>query len=161
MNEELGIWRYVRYMDDMLLLGEPAVLRRVRNALADRLAVLGLSIKQGGVINHAAQGVPWLGFTLYPDRVRLNAPGRRRLRRRLRQLERADPPPLELQSRTTSLFAHARQADDVAWRRVVCRFSPLGDETTGKTRPPAERRARTGVTKADGRAPSPTEEGGA
>ncbi|MCP5520956.1 MAG: group II intron reverse transcriptase domain-containing protein [Verrucomicrobiales bacterium] len=257
VNEELGISRYLRYMDDMLFLGEPALLRRVRNALAERLALLGLSMKhhppmegrvprgpdlipgtrgtrpseQGGVINHAAQGVPWLGFTIYPDRIRLNSPGRRRLRRRLRQLETADLPPLELQSRATSLFAHACQADDVAWRRVVCQFSrfgdtpgpeprdprrlleqhgqevPLrlpqqeasaqpqqeprfpgsvgvprhegeasppddacscapavptvGDRTTGKTRPPAERRVRMGVTKAGGRAPAPGKEAGA
>ena len=43
---------------------------------------LGLQIKNGGILNRATLGVPYLGFVLYPDRIRLNRLGRRRLRRR-------------------------------------------------------------------------------
>ncbi len=127
VQEELGISRYTRYMDDMLLLAEPTRLRAARPALAARLAELGLTVKNGGVLNHAAQGIPRLGFTVYPDRLRLNAQGRRRLRRRFHQIERAGLGESELQARITALFAHAQVADDAAWRRVVCQFSRFGD----------------------------------
>ena len=118
---------YARYMDDMLVMDEPARLREARDAMAAQLACRGLSIKHGGVINHDIMGIPWLGFTVYPDRIRLNAAGRRRLRIRFHRAERAACGELELQKRVTALFAHAMHADDAAWRGEVCRFSRFGD----------------------------------
>jgi len=127
VQQHLRPRHYARYMDDMLLMDEPERLPDVRDALAGRLGEYGLSIKHGGVINHDASGIPWLGFTVYPDRIRLNAAGRRRLRLRLRVAERAGYGEPELQARVTALFAHAMLGDDAAWRREACRFSRFGD----------------------------------
>jgi RNA-directed DNA polymerase len=123
--------RYLRYMDDMIALGPHAALRELRDRSAARLAALGLRLKDDGVLNRCTLGVPLLGFVLYPDRTRLNRVGRRRLRRRTKELERAwergtiaEP---ELQARGEALFAHARGGDDVTWRRTVTGFSRLGE----------------------------------
>ncbi|MEO0653029.1 MAG: reverse transcriptase domain-containing protein, partial [Planctomycetota bacterium] len=80
--------RTLRYMDDILIFGPLRELREVRLRLLGRLALHGLQAKAGGVLNRSALGVPWLGFTVYPDRIRLNPSGRRRLRRKLRSAER-------------------------------------------------------------------------
>lgn len=122
---------YLRYMDDMLFFGEARALRGVRREAEHRLALLGLEAKQGGVLNHCRLGVPWLGFTLYPNRIRLDARGRKRLRSRLARLERGARrgriSEREVQARAESLLAHARQADDAPWRRAVLSIHSYGE----------------------------------
>lgn len=115
--------RMVRYMDDIVVWGTEQSLRRIRADARAILADLGLRMKHGGEWNRCQRGVPFLGFVLYPGRVRLNCNGRCRLRRRLRLIEEEWESGAicdgELQSRATSLFAHASYADDVAWRRDI------------------------------------------
>ena len=134
MTQTRGMKRYLRYMDDFLVFGHSDELRSLLKDCAAVLDGFGLRLKNGGVINRCETGVPWLGFVVYPDRLRLNRLGRRRLRRRLKDLERGwedgEIGELELQSRSESLFAHARVGDDFAWRRMVSGFSRLG-ETQG------------------------------
>jgi len=129
--EVAGMRRYLRYMDDMLVFGDLAALRTLRRRLVEKLAGLGLEAKHGGILNACALGVPWLGFTLYPDRVRTSRRGRHRLRRRWRTLERerirGRLAPLALQARASALFAHPRQADDVAWRRTLLDSRAYGE----------------------------------
>lgn len=130
VREELHISRYCRYMDDMLLLADPQTLLHARAEVAGRLAALGLRLKHGGVMNRCTLGVPFLGFTLYPDRTRLDARGRRRLGRKLRTLDRGVMSDGVRQSRAEALFAHAAWADDLAWRQALCRRTAqrrLGD----------------------------------
>jgi RNA-directed DNA polymerase len=122
--------RLARYMDDMLVWGTQESLAEVRDHATAVLTALRLRMKHGGEWNRCTQGVPFLGFVLYPGRVRLGARGRRRLRRKLGALERrwmaGELSDASLESRGTSLFAHARHADDAAWRREAVRWSPLG-----------------------------------
>ena len=140
MNETAGQSRYLRYMDDMIVFGGQRDLRDLRDRAAVVLDGLGLRLKDDGVINRCALGVPLLGFTVYPDRVRLNRGGRKRLRRRIKDLERGwergAVSELELQRRGEALFAHARFADDVAWRRGVLKFSRLGEAQEPASRDP-------------------------
>jgi len=134
--------RTLRYMDDILTFGPRDELRLLRDRAVPLLDRLGLRIKEGGVLNHCALGVPFLGFTLYPARVRLNRGGRKRLRRRTRELERTHISGAisagELQARGEALFAHARWGDDAAWRRTVLGFSRLnfGEAPAPATRDP-------------------------
>jgi len=129
---------FARYMDDFLLIGDRETLVAARQGLEWLLTGLGLKMKHGGVLNACHLGVPWLGFTLYPDRIRLNPAGRRRLRRRLRSVEReyCDGVLEEsaLQARATALFAHARVADDAGWRRTIIGFSRIGEAQGPATR---------------------------
>ncbi len=129
VNEILRHSRYLRYMDDLLLIGKAESVKLARDRVAEMLSGIGLRPKGDGVLNRCVEGVPFLGFVLYPDRTRLNRPGRRRLRRKLKgvelQFEQGGIAERELQSRGEALFAHPRFGDDVAWRRMVAGFSRL------------------------------------
>lgn len=115
--------RYLRYMDDMVVWGDPVSLAIVRAAALEGMAEVQLRPKHGGEWNRCAQGLPFLGFVIYPGRLRVNRQGRRRLRRKLGGIERAYRDGMldecSLQKRGASLFAHVATADDSAWRRAV------------------------------------------
>ena len=114
---------YMRYMDDMLLLGSRKQVMAAKPVILESLQQLQLRAKNGGDWNRASQGIPWLGFTVYPDRVRLNPNGRRRLRRKLKSLRRnfhhGYLNEFDYQNRAESLLAHAQHADDSNWRRAM------------------------------------------
>ncbi len=63
---------YVRYVDDFLLFGEDkAQLWDWKTALEQRLHTLRLTIHPGAQPRPVLEGVPFLGFTVYPQRRRL------------------------------------------------------------------------------------------
>lgn len=115
--------RYVRYMDDIVLWSTRDGLNEIRQIATDELAHLKLTMKDGGQWNRCVRGLPFLGFVIYPDRVRVNKNGRRRLRKKLRAVRREFScgriDETELQQRLSSLFAHVRHGDDLAWRQAV------------------------------------------
>src|SRR5262249_50812462 len=116
--------RYLRYMDDALVFGTRDELDAVRAHTVRLLdEQLGLELKHGGEWNRVEQGVPFLGFVLYPGRTRVGRGGRQRFRKKLRGLARQVSAgavgDAEAQSRSTALVAHVSQADDLAWRRSV------------------------------------------
>lgn len=125
---------YARYMDDSFLWVQESAISRVRGLVMDTVAAIGLEVKNGGQWNRCSQGVPFLGFIVYPDRVRLGKEGRRRLRRKHRQGEmefrNGCLSEIELQQKSTSLFAHAAHADDWRWRNAMLR-SASGREAYG------------------------------
>lgn len=114
---------YMRYMDDMLMIGRQQQVMDARGVVLDRLLSLKLTAKNGGEWNRADQGIPWLGFTVYPDRVRLGKNGRSRLRRTLNHLRhdfrKEDVDEYQYQHRAQSLIAHAQHSDDINWRRAM------------------------------------------
>ena len=137
-------WRHVRYMDDFVVLGTRDELLLAREWIAGRLSPLSLEVKSPVILNRCWEGVPFLGFTLYPDRMRLDRRGRKRLRARLRGVRRecATGRISEggVQDLTQALFAHALKSDDVSWRREVCRRADFETEfreghETGSPRP--------------------------
>jgi hypothetical protein len=85
-----GVGGYVRYMDDLLLFaGDKSTLKmcsaQVEGYLAERLA---LELKsEARVLAPVSEGVPFLGFRVFPGTVRLDGRARRRLIARLRQAE--------------------------------------------------------------------------
>ena len=139
---------YLRYMDDILIGGDRRSLVACRQRITAALCGLGLSLNGDGVMNRSVVGAPWLGFVIYPDRLRLNRRGRRRLCRRVRALERGYRqgmiPEPELQRRGLALFAHARRGDDIAWRKVVAAMG-CGADPPGEVQGPQPRDPRRGV----------------
>lgn len=125
--------RYMRYMDDIVVWAESSEMPSIRRLARESAAAQYLEIKHDGEWNQCRYGVPFLGFVIYPDRMRLGRQGRRRLRGKMRTLQRQFREEriseLEYQSRCTSLFAHAQTPDDVNWRRTVlsCGHCPPGD----------------------------------
>jgi RNA-directed DNA polymerase len=137
--------RYLRYMDDVVVWGDPQSLSVIRSTANDVLGKLGLRLKDGGQWNRCERGIPFLGFVVYPDRIRLGRMGRQRLRKKFHKLEssweKQQISEAELQARATSLFAHAAFADDLAWRQTVVSFSRC-ESSTGETPEPRSRDPR-------------------
>lgn len=115
--------RYVRYMDDIVIWNSKCELPAIRELSQAAAADLRLEIKHAGEWNSCEFGVPFLGFIVYPGRLRLGRQARRRFRRKLRTVRREFAAgrlnELQYQARLTSLFAHGRIADDANWRRSV------------------------------------------
>jgi RNA-directed DNA polymerase len=96
-------------------------LAAIRRFLAEPLQ---LQLKEEAtVIAPVSQGIPFLGFRVYPGIIRLNQRTRRRFCRQARALERAASEgridQAELTNRAASLFAHLSHADAYRLRRQV------------------------------------------
>ena len=84
VKERLRVSCYVRYMDDMLLMGnDKSELKAQVGALGEHLAEIGLQLKPV-VMNRASQGVPFLGYKLYPHRLLLARRSKTRLISKMR-----------------------------------------------------------------------------
>jgi RNA-directed DNA polymerase len=131
-KERLGVKGYLRYMDDLLLFApdKPSLhlwLAEIRRFLAERLH---LALKdEATLVAPATEGIPFLGFRIYPRTIRLNQRTRRRFRHQVRALESAARQGLldeiELANRAASLFAHVSHADAYRLRRQVADASIL------------------------------------
>jgi hypothetical protein len=132
VKDRLRVKGYLRYMDDVLLFADDkptlhGLLAEIRAFLAEPLH---LTLKDAAtLIAPVTEGIPYLGFRVYPGTIRLNQRTRRRFRQRVRALERgveaghldAD----ELAKRAASLFAHLAHADAYRLRRQVADASIL------------------------------------
>lgn len=86
IKQTMRIRRYLRYMDDLLLIGEARSLREVLQRMPEVLDALQLTVKHSGELNRIMHGIPFLGFVLFPHRTSLNKMGKQRLRRRLNRI---------------------------------------------------------------------------
>ena len=124
--------RYVRYMDDIVIWNAQSEMGAIRELAQVAAGELRLEIKHGGEWNCCDFGVPFLGFVVYPGRLRVGRQARRRLRRKMRAVRREFAAgrldELQYQARLTSLFAHCRVADDENWRRSVLESQSGCDE---------------------------------
>ncbi len=89
VKRELRCPGYVRYVDDLLLFAEDkATLWQWRRAVVERLAGLRLTIHPGAQPRPVGEGIPFLGFVIFPDHRRLKRRQGIHYRRRLRALLR-------------------------------------------------------------------------
>lgn len=120
VKRELGCRGYVRYVDDFLLFSDDkAMLWAWRDAIIERLARYRLTIHAGAAYPRpVAEGIPFLGFIVFPDHRRLK---RRRglvYRRRLRRLVQSAPQAL-IDASVRGWINHARYGDTYGLRRAV------------------------------------------
>lgn len=102
VKRELRCPGYVRYVDDLLLFGDAkACLWRSRALLEERLACLRLTIHRGSHPRPVTEGIPFLGFRIFPE-------GRRLKRRKGVQYER------HLHASIAAWQTGQRSAEDVA-----------------------------------------------
>jgi len=123
---DLRYGAYVRYMDDVAAFAHRkedlwALAAEARATCADRLL---LDVKdEATAVAPVAEGVPWLGFRLFPGLVRLDAAGRARFARKVRaSMRRAAASEVAEEAevpRAASLCGHLVQADSRALRRTV------------------------------------------
>lgn len=88
VQRELGCRAYLRYVDDFLLFADDkAGLRRYREAIVQRLAVMRLTLHEGQAMpKPVSEGIPFLGFHLFPTHRRLKSRAGLAYRRKLRRL---------------------------------------------------------------------------
>lgn len=89
MKETLRIKKYIRYVDDMVVIAEtPDQLRDISALIVQKLLVDGLTIHPKKVrLAPVAAGVPFLGYVVWPNHVSAGAYVRGRYLQRLRQHE--------------------------------------------------------------------------
>lgn len=121
VKEKLQVRGYVRYMDDLVLWGTSKEFLHAQHQECRGFAGKTLELEfKPSRIRAVNQGVGFLGCRVWPDHVELNRRSKRRWRRRVRSLGRAERLGLltqsELQVRLASLVAFARGADARSWR---------------------------------------------
>lgn len=85
IKERLRVPCYVRYMDDMLLMGDDKqILLANVQAVRKHLAGIGLDLKPP-VLCRTTQGIPFLGYRLYPHKILLNRRSKTRFRQKMAQ----------------------------------------------------------------------------
>lgn len=117
---------YIRYMDDMLVFASNKpelheLLVLIRQFLDQKLC---LQLKTSALLlAPVTQGVPYLGFRIWPGLLRVDKRSLRRLRRRLRSVENAYSNNRmdidRLGNSVASMFAHVANADTLHLRRKV------------------------------------------
>jgi retron-type reverse transcriptase len=91
VKDKLGVKYYVRYMDDLVILGEDKpelheLKAEIRGFLQSRLK---LDLKEkASYIAPVRQGIPFLGFRIFPGLIRLKHEGLVRFSRKYREKER-------------------------------------------------------------------------
>ncbi|MDY0020304.1 MAG: reverse transcriptase domain-containing protein [Anaerolineae bacterium] len=124
VKRELRCKAYVRYVDDFVLFAEDkATLWAWLAAIVARLATLRLTIHPGAHPRPVTEGIPFLGFVIFPDRRRLKRRKGIYFRRRFHKLiglYKADK--LSLSQLTASVRGwvnHTSYANTVGLRKAV------------------------------------------
>lgn len=90
MKERFHARWYLRYMDDIIVLGwSKAWLRRALERIRSIIAPWGLEVKGNWCIRPVEEGIDWVGYVTYPDHVLLRKRTKVRLKRACRRI-RAD-----------------------------------------------------------------------
>ncbi|MCP4379507.1 MAG: RNA-dependent DNA polymerase [bacterium] len=126
LKERLQVTGYLRYMDDFLLFGlNKQRLRDWLVRLRDYLhTTLRLDLKEEALrLLPVSEGIPFLGFRVFPGLIRLDRRQQIRFRRKIRQREQAfregDIDEETLVRSVNSLIAHIAHADSYRMRRAL------------------------------------------
>ncbi len=135
LKDELGIRGYLRYMDDFLLFAasrEQArqLLHLVRSFLAETLR---LQLHEQQHLRQCCQGIPLLGFSVFPGIIRLNKGSRSRFSRKFRQYEqqywKGKWDFVDLDRHMNSLIGFTLPADSLGLRNMIIdRYGVLSEE---------------------------------
>lgn len=122
---ELRCAGYVRYVDDFALFAnDRATLWAWKRAIVDRLARLRLTIhNESAQVSPVTNGIPWLGFVVFPRRRRVKGrkvvTASRRLRRRFNDYTAGHISFAELDASVQGWINHVRYADTWGLRRQL------------------------------------------
>jgi RNA-directed DNA polymerase len=124
VKRELHCAGYVRYVDDLLLFADSRqTLWAWRQAVVGRLADLRLTIHPGAQPRPVTEGVPFLGFVVFPGHRRLKRRKvihyRRRLKGLLQVYHAGALPTDHVTSSILGWLNHARYGDTWGLRRAV------------------------------------------
>lgn len=124
VKRELRCRGYLRYVDDFLLFADDKeTLWQWRTAVEERLGRLRLTIHPGAQPRPVTEGVPFLGFVIFPDRIRLKrrkgVQYRRKFRRMLAQAAAGEIPLAAVSASVRGWINHARWGNTVGLRKAV------------------------------------------
>ena len=129
LKDECGVRRYLRYMDDSLIFGERTMLRKRKKQIVTFLEEeleLRLNRRVSGVFP-VRNGVPFLGWRIYPSLLRPRPASWRRARKQLRwidkQLDEGHMTEDEAAVIAQSICAHLATGDTHRLRREFLRRS--------------------------------------
>jgi RNA-directed DNA polymerase len=131
VKHELKASAYVRYCDDFLLFAnDKAQLHAWRRAVIGHLAGLRLRLhEERAQVFPVAEGIPFLGFRVYPDHRRLKRTKGVAFGRRWRALTRAyvagEVTREQLEASLQGWIAHARHGDTYGLRRALISSTPI------------------------------------
>jgi len=129
IKRELRCQGYVRYVDDLLLFADDkCTLWAWKAAVEDRLMRLRLTVHPGSHPRPVSEGIPFLGFIVYPQRRRLKRRKGVQFQRRLQRLHDAwEAGRLSADRLAASIQGwcnHAQYANTVGLRKAVLRPVP-------------------------------------
>ncbi|MCP5004076.1 MAG: RNA-directed DNA polymerase (Reverse transcriptase) [Planctomycetes bacterium] len=126
IKDELGIRRYVRYMDDCVMFDNRTDTLKDYLRLSEDFLVrrLGLEIKEKSVIiNSGFNGLPFLGYRIFPSTLRLKKENIRRLKTKLKlregQLSNGIISEEKFYNSTLGIINHVQFADSLKLRRDI------------------------------------------
>ena len=125
-KEHLHVAAMVRYMDDVLLFGNDRkeLLHQVNELTAYMERELRLRMHEP-IINQTKYGIPFLGYVVYRDRLRLSLRSRRRYKTKMIQLAKSLNDgrigEREYATRALCLTAYVVKADTTDYRRHLAR----------------------------------------
>jgi hypothetical protein len=128
VKRELKCAAYVRYVDDFLLFAdEPRVLLNWLTAIRGKMASLRLTLhEESARINAVSDGMPFLGFRLYPQHRRIKRRKVVHYRRKLRYLTAQAAQSFAKQERLKASMLgwinHVRHGDSWGLRRSVLKI---------------------------------------
>lgn len=113
---------YLRYMDDMIVLGGRDELVRIREQCRDYLGTkLQLKIKTGGQINRTDRGIGFLGSVVYPGVIRLSTRAKKRVRSKIKRYEKdfikGRISDLKLQQCVSGVWNGIEHSGSMGWRK--------------------------------------------
>lgn len=122
LKEQLGPFPYIRYMDDMLLWGnDKKLLLDVGISFENFILKKLLLHMKTFCLNKTSKGVPFLGYVIFPDRVRLNRKSKLRARLKLKdyshKLQNREWTEKTYQQHILPLLAFIRYADSYGFRK--------------------------------------------
>ncbi|MBX7213032.1 MAG: reverse transcriptase/maturase family protein [Thermoflexales bacterium] len=139
VTRELGCAAYLRYVDDFCLFSDSKrALWAWHTRIIGRLAGLRLTAhEREAQVMPATQGIPWLGFVVYPDRrllKRRNAVAfTRRLRNALDLYQLGRISFAELDASIQGWINHVRYADTWGLREHILESNPIGRRSSVTT----------------------------
>jgi retron-type reverse transcriptase len=115
---------YVRYVDDFVLFGNDKRQMMVwKNQLQDRLSQLRLTLHPGAHPRRVTEGVPFLGFVVYPERRRLKRRKgihfQRRLSRQIAAYQQRICSQEQIQATVQGWVNHVRYGNTVGLRKKM------------------------------------------
>lgn len=129
--EKLHPPSYVRYMDDMVLWHDDKdeLLRITAELIGYVENTLGLALKPP-CINASELGIPFLGYVVFPGKVRLNSRSKKRFKRKMTlytaKMESGEWTQTEYARHMEPLLAFVRYADTLALRRSIATETGAG-----------------------------------